>query len=223
MNGNLLARLVGALGLLVWNHTATVAVSQPSVQMAQASVSSNSNRPQLNIGSQGAFVSELQATLKLLGYFTGTVDGVYTQTTAAAVSQFQQAAKLNPDGIVNQQTWERLFPTPPATATATPPSTNVAPSQPKPTASPRTPVRSPANSQPANLPLLKLGMRGASVTQLQRRLQTLGLFKGAADGIFGTNTEAAVKAAQRRYKLNPDGVVGTATWNAILRQPTTKK
>jgi peptidoglycan hydrolase-like protein with peptidoglycan-binding domain len=35
------------------------------------------NRPILKTGSQGAEVSELQAALKLLGYFTGTVNGFY--------------------------------------------------------------------------------------------------------------------------------------------------
>lgn len=214
MTGNSIAQLVAALMLGLGSHTATIAVAQPIGQMAQTDASTaNPNRPQLSAGSQGEAVSQLQAVLKLLGYFTGTVDGVYRQATATAVSRFQQAAKLNPDGIVNQQTWERLLPVPPATPNPTPTTS----AKPKPAA-----VRSPATTK-ANPPLLKLGMRGAAVTQLQRRLQTLGLFKGAADGIFGANTEAAVKAAQRRYRLAPDGVVGTTTWNAILRQPATKK
>jgi peptidoglycan hydrolase-like protein with peptidoglycan-binding domain len=31
-------------------------------------------------------------------------------------------------------------------------------------------------------------------------------------------TEEAVKAAQKRYGLEPDGVVGGATWEVLLRR-----
>ena len=37
----------------------------------------------------------------------------------------------------------------------------------------------------------------------------------AADGIFGPQTEAAVKAAQRHFGLTPNGVVGPLLWYAI--------
>lgn len=93
------------------------------------------NRPILRTGSQGTEVSELQAALKLLGYYTGKVDGVYSESTANAVSLFQKAAGLNPDGVVGSDTWNQLFP---ATATSTgtsssSPTTNSAASFPIPT------------------------------------------------------------------------------------------
>ena len=37
----------------------------------------------------------------------------------------------------------------------------------------------------------------------------------AADGIFGPQTEAAVKAARRYFGLTPNGVVGPLLWYAI--------
>jgi peptidoglycan hydrolase-like protein with peptidoglycan-binding domain len=61
-------------------------------------------------------------------------------------------------------------------------------------------------------------MRGSAVTGLQERLKAIGVFEGAIDGIFGTETQEAVKAAQRNLNLDPDGVVGPATWIALLRQ-----
>jgi peptidoglycan hydrolase-like protein with peptidoglycan-binding domain len=60
-------------------------------------------------------------------------------------------------------------------------------------------------------------MTGADVTRLQERLRAIGLFSGAVDGVFGRETEAAVQQAQRNYNLEPDGIVGPATWEALLQ------
>ncbi|MBE9177564.1 peptidoglycan-binding protein [Oculatella sp. LEGE 06141] len=60
-------------------------------------------------------------------------------------------------------------------------------------------------------------MQGPAVSRLQERLQATGFFDGAIDGIFGPQTQAAVRAAQRNFQLDPDGVVGPATWTALLR------
>ena len=37
------------------------------------------------------------------------------------------------------------------------------------------------------------------------------------DGIFGSNTEAAVKTFQRQFELGADGLVGKTTWNQLSR------
>ena len=37
------------------------------------------------------------------------------------------------------------------------------------------------------------------------------------DGIFGSRTEAAVRAFQEIFGLTPDGIVGPGTWNEIVR------
>lgn len=249
MKGSLIASLLGAFGLLalfaaaagiVWGEAVVVAVPAAR-RVAQVTLGTGINRPTLKAGSQGVAVSELQAALKLLGYYIGAVDGVYGESTVIAVSRFQQAAGLNPDGIVSAGTWERLFPLTAPTASSPSASTNSAAAFPVPTATRTTPAapKRPAtnntsvnNSKPApasssppartpstevDLPVLRLGMRGSAVTRLQKRLQAVGLFKGGVDGVFGSKTEAAVKAAQRRYRIKPDGVVGPTTWKALLR------
>jgi peptidoglycan hydrolase-like protein with peptidoglycan-binding domain len=60
-------------------------------------------------------------------------------------------------------------------------------------------------------------MRGSAIAQLQERLRSLGFFSGSIDGVFGEATQAAVKAAQQKFNLQPDGIVGSATWSALLR------
>lgn len=54
---------------------------------------------------------------------------------------------------------------------------------------------------------LSLGVRGRDVSQLQRLLASLGLFKGHPDGVFGTGTEAAVSEWQRSLGIVPTGSV----------------
>ena len=64
---------------------------------------------------------------------------------------------------------------------------------------------------------LRRGSKGADVTKLQTALNALGYDCGAADGIFGVKTEAAVRRFQRAQQLAVDGVAGRMTWAAIER------
>lgn len=247
--------------------------------IAQLMADTPVNRPILRMGSEGVAVSELQAALKLLGYYSDVVDGFYRESTASAVSGFQQAAGLTPDGITGPATWNRLFPSTPTVVNRSPlPSSNPAPvrtslppsnnpasvrisptssnnpasSFPVPTIiqSPNTNERvnqpaleepskprqtnRPNRSQPASapssssstansqvtavtLPILRQGMQGPAVVQLQERLKTLGFLKEPVDGVFGNATQAAVQSAQQKFNLTPDGVVGPTTWRALLR------
>lgn len=57
---------------------------------------------------------------------------------------------------------------------------------------------------------LRRGSRGEEVKKLQ---QLLGL---KADGIFGVQTETAVKQFQLKHGLVADGIVGKNTWNKLL-------
>lgn len=246
MKGSLKASILNNLNakklswLLLFSTTALLIGSSPL--LAQIA------RPTLTVGSQGERVTELQAALKLLGFYPGVVDGNYNENTADAVSRFKQAAGLIPDGVVDTITWQRLFPTEPiVTSTISAPqpkpkavgfpvrtvpsnSTRIQPLTPRPATVVRTQkaatrmLPTPPNQQnPAiqytseGFPILRLGMRGAEVVKLQTQLQRLGFLKGAIDGDFGVTTEAAVKAAQVRYGITADGVVGGATWQALLR------
>jgi N-acetylmuramoyl-L-alanine amidase len=172
-------------------------------------------RPSLTTGDRNDSVSELQGILRLLGYYNGAVDGVYQQSTSTAVSAFQRAAGLTADGVVGTSTWNRLLPASGAApATPTTPRPNPQPTQPIP--QPTQPSPQPVATN-ADFPILRVGVRGPAVTRLQQRLRSLGFFNGVADGVFGGETEDAVKAAQRNYGLDADGIVGGGTWDALLQ------
>ena len=70
------------------------------------------------------------------------------------------------------------------------------------------------------LSILSKGSKGNEVKTLQRLLLALGYEMNGygADGSFGGATEQAVKKFQKDRGLSVDGMVGQATWNAILKQ-----
>jgi zinc D-Ala-D-Ala carboxypeptidase len=65
---------------------------------------------------------------------------------------------------------------------------------------------------------LKLHSKGDAVRALQHQLRyAYGHRSVAVDGYFGQKTLAAVKIFQRNHKLTADGIVGNATWKALVR------
>lgn len=62
------------------------------------------------------------------------------------------------------------------------------------------------------LPLLRRGSRGVYVRYLQQKLVAKLYPAGTADGIFGANTENAVRQFQQENGLADDGIVGPLTW-----------
>lgn len=70
--------------------------------------------------------------------------------------------------------------------------------------------------------LLKVGTTGSEVTQVQTELNYLGYNVGKVDGIFGSNTQIAVKAFQSAQSLSSDGVVGPITGNQLNSLYATK-
>ncbi len=68
----------------------------------------------------------------------------------------------------------------------------------------------------AAYPLLQYGATGAEVKAAQYLLNEHGYNAGAVDGVFGTQTENAVKSFQTAKGLASDGVIGRQTWTALL-------
>lgn len=64
--------------------------------------------------------------------------------------------------------------------------------------------------------VLRQGSTGGEVKEVQRRLKNWGYYTGAVDGIFGAGTKKAVVWFQQKNGLTADGVVGKATYKALV-------
>lgn len=154
-------------------------------------------------GDTGANVQRIQFWLNAIGKFQSaipplTVDGIFGAGTETAVKAFQERFGLGVDGVVGQKTWDALYK---EYQSASDDSNGIAAG-----VYPGTPLRR--------------GDTGDNVKQMQFYLRVIGLSNSAipsitADGIFGSGTEAAVKAFQTFYKLVSDGIVGKLTWNKL--------
>jgi peptidoglycan hydrolase-like protein with peptidoglycan-binding domain len=133
-------------------------------------------------------------------------NGFFDAATRAAVVQFQRIFNLAPDGIVGKATWYKIKQIYNAVKKV-----------------------SELYSEGITISeverifseVLKRGNRGNDVRTIQYFLNFLAFFNDRlvdlnVDGIFGPATENAVKTFQREYGLTPDGIVGRATWYAIL-------
>jgi len=119
--------------------------------------------------------------------------------TRSAVIAYQKSHNLRVDGIAGPETLGSLFGT---SSTAQ--------------------VKS-------KVTYLQRGSSGQAVKNVQAKLKDLGYLKGRVDGIFGPQTEAAVKSFQRAKHLVVDGIVGPKTESALssakasVSAPTTSK
>lgn len=176
----------GALGI-----STTTATSQPnglpSGLPSEASSETTSGFAQLNDSSSQ--VSEVQQQLSQLGYYTGSVTGVFDDATQAAVISFQRSRGLAADGIVGNATMSALTEQAPASA---------APS----------PTYTPVEASNSDDSLLQLGDSGTEVSTLQTQLQSMGYYDGPISGSFGSQTQTALIAFQQAQGLTADGIAG---------------
>ena len=165
----------------------------------------------LRIGSAGLDVQTIQTYLERIRKNYPAIPaitdaaGVFGQSTYAAVRKFQSIFNLSADGVVGKATWYKLSKIYAAVTRlaeldsegntlgigTVPPST-----------------------------VLRQGSSGNDVLTLQYILDVISQFYPAIpsvsqDGSFGPATRQAVIAFQRMMQLNPDGIVGSATWQAL--------
>ena len=153
----------------------------------------------LQLGSSGDRVRVLQRALTALGFNPGTADGNFGTGTETAVKAFQATVGLTADGKAGKNTLSKLETYFDAQGNLISGPIVTAP---------------PAYQQPSRT--LRYGMAGEDVRYTQQRLAVLGYFVDTADGQFDSGMLTAVKAFQRKNKLDMDGTVGPQTISALF-------
>ena len=162
-------------------------------------------------GDTGIYVNIIQTELnQISNHYPAIdkiypVDGIFGKATENSVKQFQKIFNLTSDGIVGKDTWYRLV-----------------------YAYVGNLRLNELNSEGQRLfgaelsypDAISIGDEGEKVSDLQFFLAVISSVDGrippvAIDGVFGNDTENAVKAFQREYGLVESGVVDEKTWDEI--------
>ena len=144
-------------------------------------------RVRCRLHDSGPDVAEVRARLHRLGLIAEGHGDVFDAEVDRAVRQFQQERGVAVDGVVGPQTYRRLE-----------------------EARWRLGDRV-LQFLPGHL------MVGDDVLALQERLTGLGFSPGRPDGIFGRNTDHAVREFQLNTGLPTDGTAGPETFRALAR------
>ncbi len=194
--------------------------------LSQSSATPLINRPTLAIGNQGNVVSELQAVLKLLGYYQGKVDGIYSEEVKWAVLAFQKAANLTSTGVVDSITWQTLLPLKPPTNNPSIAVTNsdnnnqnTTTNKPSSNNNSQTNTNKPVNNTPNNTTTTTQNTQNKphqnTTTKPQLSAENMPLLK---EGMSGES----VKILQQRLKTlgffngTIDGVFGVETLQSVI-------
>nr|WP_106784450.1 peptidoglycan-binding protein [Lysinibacillus timonensis] len=146
--------------------------------------------PTLNTGSSGSAVTELQTSLKKLGYYNGPINGIYNTSTKYAVGDFQRKYGFIANGTADSQTLAKLD--------QVMNGASIAPTTVNPTYTTLAP-----------------GSRGGGVENLQSKLKSLGYYNGPVNGIYNTSTKYAVGNFQREHGMIADGTANPTTQTKI--------
>ena len=165
--------------------------------------STDSSGYAIKFGMSGPDVEELQNILIALGYMSGAADGVAGSATIDAIRSFQSSHGLVADGICGDATFDAIN----AEAEEFM-SSGKSPQQ----------NHQPAPDQNSTAiigSVIKPGMQGEGVADLQRKLIARGFLSGTADGICGEATVSAIKRFQASVGLVADGIAGVATQSRL--------
>ena len=96
-----------AISSKIWNYVEPDSLTPKWVHFDERQV--QSGYPLLRQGSRGVYVCVLQDDLNTLGYETGGLDGVFGIKTNTAVRNYQQSRGLIVDGLVGNNTWNKIM------------------------------------------------------------------------------------------------------------------
>ena len=174
-------------------------VSGSTSGTASSEIYTAKNPNTLQSGDSGSKVTQLQNALKLLGFYTGGVDGKFGSGTKKAVMQFQRVNGLTVDGLAGTQTQKLLYSQVDSGVSGGSSSSG-----------------SSSSGSSGFTRTLRKGYTGADVIAVQQKLKELGFYSGSVDGVYGTGSIAAVKKFQQQNGLTADGLVGSRTYTALM-------
>ena len=164
----------------------------PATQRRLYGTSANSavTYSSLREGDRGEAVRNLQYTLYELGYYDGSIDGIYGATTSDAVRAFQIMNKLEKvDGIAGSKTMAVLYSSGARAATT------------------------PADQYSTVRP----GDTGEAVVEIQEVLNEFGFLGGVTiTGTYDDATKKAVEEFQKNNSLKVDGICGPETLSVLF-------
>lgn len=178
-------------------------VSGSTSGTASSEIYTAKNPNTLQSGDSGSKVTQLQNALKLLGFYTGGVDGKFGSGTKKAVMQFQRVNGLTVDGLAGTQTQKLLYSQVDSGVSGGSSSSG-----------------SSSSGSSGFTRTLRKGYTGADVIAVQQKLKELGFYSGSIDGVYGTGSIAAVKKFQQQNGLTADGLVGSRTYTALMSAST---
>ena len=164
-------------------------IAGPATQnlLFNTSASSSDTSTSLQKGSSGTEVRNLQYVLAELGYYDGSINGEYGNTTADAVRAFQINNDISPvDGVAGPKTLKVIYSSKAVGATASSGSYDT----------------------------LSKGDKGTAVVEMQEKLKKLG-YLSEVTGEFDTATVEAVKNFQRRNNLTVNGKANSSTLSKL--------
>lgn len=163
----------------------------------------------LSEGDSGLGVQSVQYYLAMIAYFNDSIpsppfDGIFGSATRASVEAFQASEGLEISGTVDRYTWNSLLRRYDEVVASLPLAVGEEEAD---------------TAYPGSF--LSIGRRGDDVLRLQRFINEAAVNNPfipavAEDGIFGSNTEKAVRAVQESFGSPSTGAVGPVTWERIV-------
>ena len=164
----------------------------------------------VKLGDRGEEVREVQVCLIAQELLSGEADGICGEATVAAIKSFQEAVGLPVDGICGESTFRLLR----AAAYGEIDITDfMVAANSAPTVNNFTEEISSGYAEIGDV--IKRGMTGPGVVEVQKILIELGYLEGTADGICGSATVNAIKNFQESIGMPADGICGIMTYAAL--------
>jgi len=162
-------------------------------------------------GQFGTDVLRAERMLEKLGFRPGKVDGVFDAATAAAVERYRKAD--DQVGDKSRAIGEKMF----DELSKASRGFEHAPFRRREIGNVKKHDRLDALTarEAAKGEGIALGAKGRAVLNIEKHLEAAGYELGREDSAFGSRTEAAVKAFQKRSGLEPTGVVDEKTWSRL--------